>query len=533
MSTESSRKIPRDRRPGWLFLASAIGVCFACGAANPVHARGLAAVSTDSADVPKGNGIIRSGRLNHAILRTSSGTTLNIVSNVIHDGGPIDDLWDFNFFRARAGNYIGDLFLWEISASRYAVDANGEARVFAVGAEIGPDTPFSTGSGPVAMSAQWLAGADGYLGVKFNCDGRLSAPVSPPGVCYGYVHLTTTAPNGFTAKIADTAFDGDGQPIAVESAPPSPGPVADVTPVGLDATITAGTTGSDTLVISNIGGSDLTYSIVESKPFDGEAPIEARPANGLASVTGCDDPGDIPWLNPGSSSGTVAPGESVDVVTTVDAAVLVSGHYLADLCVTTNDPQKPLVAIPFRLNVVAADVIFCSTFEEGGNGSCETLPPPGEIVYSSMLNVSIPQTGDGLSINYLTGQASPTETPGFDFNPYFGAVPPQTPRLLFYWGGLNFNYGVAATVSGPYLVLGPGDVVGPSSTFTSYANGANDETRLFLVGVTGYLGVMFTSEETGQILYGYVHIHTTAGDGFPATILDYAYDKSGAAITIP
>ena len=378
------------------------------------------------------------------------------------------------------------------------------------------------------MSAHWLAGANGYLGVEFNCDGRLANPVAPPGVCYGYVHLTTTAPNGFPARIMDTAFDGDGRPITVEGIPPSPDPDANVTPVSLDATIAVGTTGSDTLVIGNIGGSDLTYSIVESETFDLNPTMETRTGDSLSPPMGCDNPNDIPWLSTSASSGTVAPGESSNVVAAVDAAALGEGHYSANLCVTTNDPLQPLIVVPFRLTVVAAEAIFCSGFEVGEDRSCGLPPHAGDVVYSGPVNVSIPQTGDGLFINYLTGQASSTEVPGFDFNPYLGGG-----RLLFYWGSSSFNFGVAATSSGPYLVLGPGDTIGPSSTFSSYANGENDETRLFLAGVTGYLGVMFTSEETGQVLYGYVHMQTTAGNGFPATIFDYAYDKTGAAITIP
>ena len=47
------------------------------------------------------------------------------------------------------------------------------------------------------------------------------------------------------------------------------------------------------------------------------------------------------------------------------------------------------------------------------------------------------------------------------------------------------------------------------------------------------VGVVFWNEVTSQINYGYIHLTTTSPDGFPAQALDWAYDSSGAAITIP
>ena len=50
----------------------------------------------------------------------------------------------------------------------------------------------------------------------------------------------------------------------------------------------------------------------------------------------------------------------------------------------------------------------------------------------------------------------------------------------------------------------------------------------------GYLGVHFLNETTGVVNYGWVQLSTTAGttpaQGFPATILGYAFDNTGAGI---
>ena len=151
------------------------------------------------------------------------------------------------------------------------------------------------------------------------------------------------------------------------------------------------------------------------------------------------------------------------------------------------------------------------------------------IVTSGPVNITVPNTADGLYINFVTGATATSAFTGYDFNPYSSGT-----ALLFYWGGTaTVNAGVAASTTGPYLVLAPGSVVSSTSIFSQSANGANNETSAYLAGVTGYLGVKFTNESTGALDYGYVHIRTTSGSGFPATILDYAYENNGGAITIP
>ena len=46
-------------------------------------------------------------------------------------------------------------------------------------------------------------------------------------------------------------------------------------------------------------------------------------------------------------------------------------------------------------------------------------------------------------------------------------------------------------------------------------------------------GVAFQNENTGVLNYGYIHMTTTSPEGFPAQVLEWAYDSSGAAITVP
>jgi hypothetical protein len=205
------------------------------------------------------NGVITSGPLNHLIAATTAGTSLNIVTSAMDDAGPVSGDWDFNFWSSSS-----NLTLWKINSAnggQYAIDGSGKAMVFHSGDTIGSSNTFSTGtSGSVTMAADWLAGTDGYLGVKFNCNGRLTFPVS--GVCYGYVHLQTTGTTGFPATILDTAFDGDGNAITITGGTPLNDPAATVSPTSLSFTVESNATATEQLNIANAAGSSaLTYSI--------------------------------------------------------------------------------------------------------------------------------------------------------------------------------------------------------------------------------------------------------------------------------
>lgn len=74
-----------------------------------------------------------------------------------------------------------------------------------------------------------------------------------------------------------------------------------------------------------------------------------------------------------------------------------------------------------------------------------------------------------------------------------------------------------------------GDEVGPAQMFS----GTSQAMTNWLAGTNGYIGVAFVNEDTGQLNYGYIHPTTTAPKGFPAQVLEYVYDNSGAAVPIP
>lgn len=65
----------------------------------------------------------------------------------------------------------------------------------------------------------------------------------------------------------------------------------------------------------------------------------------------CQDITDITWLSLDATSGTVPAGDSDNVQVTVDATGLSAGSYQAQLCLTSNSINSPLVQVPISLQV--------------------------------------------------------------------------------------------------------------------------------------------------------------------------------------
>ena len=65
----------------------------------------------------------------------------------------------------------------------------------------------------------------------------------------------------------------------------------------------------------------------------------------------CDTPEDVPWLRVEPVSGTTEPGASSEVTVLVDSAGLAAGEHLGHVCVSSNDPDAPLVPVPVTVTV--------------------------------------------------------------------------------------------------------------------------------------------------------------------------------------
>lgn len=149
------------------------------------------------------------------------------------------------------------------------------------------------------------------------------------------------------------------------------------------------------------------------------------------------------------------------------------------------------------------------------------------------MNLPVPATTEGLYVNLVTGTFGQTEAsvPGFDIDIYAAASTNPSGQLKFYWGAAATGGAGVAVTGDLYAVLGGGALIGPDSLFTRAA--FTGDTSAWQAGVSGYLGVRLRNESNGTLQYGWVHLSTTAGLGFPATINAWCYEDSGAAILTP
>ena len=175
------------------------------------------------------------------------------------------------------------------------------------------------------------------------------------------------------------------------------------------------------------------------------------------------------------------------------------------------------------------DCLFADGFQAGGDGSCNPGSDP-DIYHSPLLNRSITPSLDGISVNWISGEIVEGYGPQYHFNPYHNNL-----QLSFWWQERDDIAGVAASASGTeFLVLAPGDTVGPDSVFSTLSNPG---PAAWANGADGYLGFRFGCAELDvpppSVCYGYVRLQTHSGDGFPALLVDYAYNRRGQAITIP
>jgi hypothetical protein len=174
--------------------------------------------------------------------------------------------------------------------------------------------------------------------------------------------------------------------------------------------------------------------------------------------------------------------------------------------VHSNDPDERTVPVPVEYTV-------------GPGGG-------GDIVDSGVLNYSINQDFTGLYINWLTGATCDTDDPtcspttNFHFNPWFNGT-----NLQFNWPGTNVSMCVSS--AGACTVLGSGATIGAASAF------AEGSSANFVTGVNGFFGFQFFNTGTAEVNFGYAQFNTTAGTGFPVTLVRYWYDSSGADIAIP
>jgi len=487
----------------------------------------------------QGNGVILSGPLNHPVVDNSSGTSMNIVTSQFDDAGSLDPSWDFNFW----DNDIGISF-YPVdfgNQAAFVVDGDGKVVVMSPGDTVGSSSSFSS-SNPLSADG-WLAGTDGYVGVRFHCDGRLPNPVAG-NVCYGYLHVTTTGSMGFPAAIVDSGFDGDGNAITIQVAAPTNGLI---TWSGLDHAVP--TTGAGTLFNPITGEFDDTVSHWTAGwdflfwPTGGSsAPTLAVDAifNDLnvASMFVTDDNGMVVALHPGD---TIGPDSNLMGSQTLTPEWLAG----ADAYVGVKLPcGSNLLPHPVDGGACYGYIHLSTTAPGGfpatvldmsfdGDGNAITIPQtvvPNGLIHHDVGH-TVQRTFNGVSLNVVTGDYNDNGPigSGYDLNLGYSGV-------FQGWPLAAYNAALAVDASGQMLALHNGDTIGSGTTFQSGAVlGATSE---WLSGTDAAIGIRFQCDGRlanpvpGNFCYGYVHLKTVGATGYPVTIVATDLDGDGNAITV-
>ncbi len=369
-------------------------------------------------------------------------------------------------------------------------------------------TPSVTsGSGSGTISPASVQSIDAYSTATFTLTPSNGWQIdSVGGTCGGTLTGNTYVTNPVTANCTVEA-----------SFTLIPLPNASVTPISLGLVAMQGNhTDSETVTVGNSAAGVLNYSITRA-----------------AYAAGCDTPSNVAWLSVAPGSGTINGTGTANHTATANAAGMTPGVYKAWICVSTNDPVHPRFDLEVTFEVVedpAMIGIFCNGFEDGEGNTCES--GNGDIFVSGPINHAIGNDINGTSVNWITGDIQDADVPNYHFNPYN-----NNNQLTFWWQtGAPSIAGVSSNATtSDFLVLHSGAVIGPSSIWSTTNNPG---PAAWAAGANGYLGFRFNcsalpTPPVSGICYGYVHLQTTAPAGFPATILDYAFDKAGNPITVP
>ncbi len=150
------------------------------------------------------------------------------------------------------------------------------------------------------------------------------------------------------------------------------------------------------------------------------------------------------------------------------------------------------------------------------------------VIASGLRDITITSDFDGVYLDVDAGTAGSTETVGWDINLFFGGEAV----------GTSPAFQAARTtiaLDAPILSLPTGQTVDGTLNFlTGYAgsethvgNGAGQ----FASGSEGYIGFSFTTNDSSGPYYGWMKL-VLANDGSTGLIREWAYENTGAAITV-
>lgn len=164
----------------------------------------------DGFDRDARDAIVHSGLLDVDLPATYYGMSFNFARGDWSEAPLYGD--DFAPFRPVLSPFM--LFYWHGDGTSgrgggVADTVFGPYRVLHSGDTIGPDSVFSeVASGRYDETRRFLEGVDGYLGFRFYDEEAHQTR-------YGYIHLQTTWPSGYPAKVLGYGYDRSGGPITI------------------------------------------------------------------------------------------------------------------------------------------------------------------------------------------------------------------------------------------------------------------------------------------------------------------------------
>lgn len=115
------------------------------------------------------------------------------------------------------------------------------------------------------------------------------------------------------------------------------------------------------------GGATITDELIADKlVFIGLHQVDGYPVIGydLAFATGQCAPRNITWLGASPSAGSIAAGNTENVTLTIDTTGLAFGSYQGHVCISSNDPDTPLMIVPVRIDVINYSIYLPIVAEE-------------------------------------------------------------------------------------------------------------------------------------------------------------------------
>ena len=152
-----------------------------------------------------GGGDIVTGTIDQDVLNDPDGSTFDFLTESwgVYDVNRVDDINLYNFGDGMYVYWYGDVASVPVGG---VVDGGGvDFAVLHSGDVIGPASTISAGS---IQMLNWINGADGYIGIAFENEdtGLLN---------YGYIHLTTSSPDGFPAHALEWGYNSVGDAITI------------------------------------------------------------------------------------------------------------------------------------------------------------------------------------------------------------------------------------------------------------------------------------------------------------------------------